>query len=109
MFFFFICCRSALQRLQQENEALRESRGCPRAGGQRRNAETKPSRREERERSSAEEDDEEFESSPVVSGKRGPSSVGLSTESGKRHCMRPSSLDLKSKQAEMVIFYSHLL
>ncbi|XP_043989809.1 myomegalin-like isoform X9 [Gambusia affinis] len=95
--------RSALQRLQQENEALRESRGCPRAGGQRRNAETKLSRREERERSSAEEDDEEFESSPVVSGKRGPSSVGLSTESGKRHCMRPSSLDLKSKQAETTV------
>ncbi|XP_027876206.1 myomegalin isoform X5 [Xiphophorus couchianus] len=95
--------RSALQRLQQENEALRESRGCLRAGGQRRNAETKLSRREERERSSAEEDDEEFESSPVVSGKRGPSSVGLSTESGKRHCMRPSSLDLKSKQAETTV------
>ncbi|XP_007567971.1 myomegalin isoform X12 [Poecilia formosa] len=93
--------RSALQRLQQENEALRESRGCPRAGGQRRNAETKLSRREERERSSAEEDDEEFESSPMVSGKRGPSS--LSAESGKRHCMRPSSLDLKSKQAETTV------
>ncbi|XP_023191739.1 myomegalin-like isoform X5 [Xiphophorus maculatus] len=95
--------RSALQRSQQENEALRESRGCLRAGGQRRNTETKLSRREERERSSAEEDDEEFESSPVASGKRGPSSVGLSTESGKRHCMRPSSLDLKSKQAETTV------
>ncbi|MED6274088.1 hypothetical protein CHARACLAT_012927, partial [Characodon lateralis] len=93
--------RSALQRLQQENEALKESQGRPRAVGQRRNTESKLNPEEEKEGGSAEEEDEEFESSPVLSGKRGPSCVGI--ESGKRHCMRPCSLDLTSKQAETTI------
>ncbi|KAM4727586.1 myomegalin isoform 7-T7 [Anableps anableps] len=95
--------RSALQRLQQESEALKDSQGCVRAVGQRRNTESKLNREEEKEGRSAEEEDEESESSPVVSGKRGPSRVGLSIESGKRHCMRPCSLDLKSKQAETTV------
>ncbi|KAK5613901.1 hypothetical protein CRENBAI_014666 [Crenichthys baileyi] len=93
--------RSALQRLQQENEALKESQGRPRAVGQRRNTESKLNLEEEKEGGSAEEEDEEFESSPVLSGKRGPPCVGI--ESGKRHCMRPCSLDLTSKQAETSI------
>ncbi|XP_047223300.1 myomegalin-like isoform X2 [Girardinichthys multiradiatus] len=93
--------RSALQRLQQENEALKESQGRPRAVGQRRNTDSKLNPEEEKEGGSAEEEDEEFESSPVLSGKRGPPCVGI--ESGKRHCMRPCSLDLTSKQAETTI------
>ncbi|XP_035993972.1 myomegalin isoform X7 [Fundulus heteroclitus] len=92
--------RSALQTLQQENEALRESQGRPGAEGQRRNSESELNREEEEEGSSAEEEDEEFDSSPVATGKRGPPCVGPSVESGKRQCMRPCSLDLTSRQAE---------
>ncbi|XP_038125843.1 myomegalin-like isoform X1 [Cyprinodon tularosa] len=90
--------KSAHQRSQKENGALTESQG---ASGQRRNTERNLDPEEEA--SSVEGEDEEFESCPVVSGKRGPPGVGLSIESGKRHCMRPCSLDLTSTQTEMTV------
>ncbi|XP_050926027.1 myomegalin isoform X4 [Lates calcarifer] len=107
--------RSALQRLQEENKALRESQGRAGVLGLRTNTEKNHrglSREEEEEEEDEEEDieeeedeeedieeeeeedDEEEETSPMLVGKRGPLCGSLSEEPGKRHCTRPSSLDL---------------
>ncbi|XP_041847738.1 myomegalin-like isoform X2 [Melanotaenia boesemani] len=87
--------RSALQRLQQENRLLTESKGPAGTVGLKRNAK-KNLNQEEEEVSGGE--DEEVETSPVLPGKRGPPCSTLSNERGKRHCMRPRSLDLTSHQ-----------
>lgn len=88
--------RCALQRLQQENKALKESRG--RAGAVRLGGNKQPSLRsqtweEEEEEEGEEEEDVEKEegTSPqnAPAGKRGPPSVNLSKERGKRQCTRP--------------------
>ncbi|GAA6234826.1 myomegalin-like isoform X5 [Lates japonicus] len=108
--------RSALQRLQEENKALKESQGRAGVLGLRTNTEKNHrglSREEEEEEEDEEEDigeedeeedieeeeeeeeeDEEEETSPMLVGKRGPLCGSLSEEPGKRHCTRPSSLDL---------------
>lgn len=88
--------RCVLQRLQQENQALKESRG--RAGAVRLGGNKQPSLRsqtweEEEEEEGDEEEDVEKEegTSPqnAPAGKRGPPSVNLSKERGKRQCTRP--------------------
>lgn len=88
--------RCALQRLQQENQALKESRGRARVVGLRGNKQ--PSLRsqtweEEEEEEGDEDEDVEKEEgiSPqnVPAGKRGPPSINLSKERGKRQCTRP--------------------
>lgn len=78
--------RSALQRLQQENLALKESQGQTGVVGLRTNT--------EKNISSLDQEEDEEETSVVPVGKRGPPCVGLSHEPGKRHCLRPQSLDL---------------
>uniref|UniRef100_A0A1A7YGJ6 Phosphodiesterase 4D interacting protein n=1 Tax=Iconisemion striatum TaxID=60296 RepID=A0A1A7YGJ6_9TELE len=89
--------RTALQRLQQENQALKEHQRQCEAFGLRTSMDDDLNEEEEEEEGSWEED-EELETSPVVSGKRGLPGVGQSNEPGKRHCMRPLSLDLPSHQ-----------
>ncbi|XP_045907547.1 myomegalin-like [Micropterus dolomieu] len=98
--------RTALQRLQQENQALKESQGCAGAVGLRTNAEKnrrglhqeeekeEKEEEEEEEEEDIEEEDEVEETSPVPVGKRCLSSVSLSDERGKRQCTRPRSLTL---------------
>ncbi|XP_078119731.1 myomegalin isoform X3 [Sander vitreus] len=87
--------RSALQRLQQENQALKESRGRAEVVGLR----TNPGRNhrslnqdEEEQEEDIEKEDEEEEMSPVPVGKPGHPCVSLSDERGKRHCKRPRCL-----------------
>ncbi|XP_031710402.1 myomegalin isoform X3 [Anarrhichthys ocellatus] len=88
--------RSALQRLQQENQALKETRG--RAGVVRlrtnpeRNHRSLNQEEEIEEEEDIEEEDEEEETSPVPVGKRGHPGVSLSDERVKRHCKGPRSL-----------------
>ncbi|XP_072220627.1 myomegalin-like isoform X6 [Leuresthes tenuis] len=88
--------RSALQRLQQENQALTERQGWAGATGLR----TKGKKNLNQEEEGSEGADEDLETSPVLSGKRGPPSFSLSNESGKRHCLRPRSLDLSSRHTK---------
>ncbi|KAM4552804.1 myomegalin isoform 4-T4 [Odontesthes bonariensis] len=90
--------RSALQRLQQENQALTERQGWAGAAGLR----TKVKKNLNQEEEGSEGADEGLETSPVLSGKRGPPSFSLSNESGKRHCLRPRSLDLPPHQTKTV-------
>ncbi|XP_029310085.1 myomegalin isoform X3 [Cottoperca gobio] len=70
--------RSALQGLQREKQAVKDSQGL--------------NQEEEEEEEDIEEDDEEEKSSPVPVGKRCHPCVSLSDERGKRHCKRPRSL-----------------
>ncbi|XP_022610484.1 myomegalin-like isoform X2 [Seriola dumerili] len=107
--------RSALQRLQEENQALKESQGRAGVLGMRMNTETnhrslnqeeeeeeyeeeeeeeEEDEEEDMEEEEEEEEDEEEETSPVPVGKRGSLCVSPSEERGKRHCTRPRSLDL---------------
>ncbi|XP_039998702.1 myomegalin-like isoform X3 [Xiphias gladius] len=108
--------RSALQRLQEENQALKESQGRAGVLGLRTNPEKnhrslnqeeeEEDKEEdieeedieeediEEEEEEEEEDEEEEETTPALVGKRGPQCVSLSEERGKRHCTRPHSLDL---------------
>ncbi|XP_070775639.1 myomegalin-like [Enoplosus armatus] len=95
--------RTALQRLLQENQALKESQG--RAGVEGLRTNTEENRRslnqeeeeeedeeeeEEEEEEDIEEEDEEEEIFPVPVGKRGLPRV--SDDRGKRQCTRPGSL-----------------
>ncbi|XP_039671038.1 myomegalin-like isoform X7 [Perca fluviatilis] len=87
--------RSALQGLQQENQALKESRGRAEVVGPR----TNPGRNrrslnqdEEEQEEGIEKEDEEEEMSPVPVGKPGHPCVSLSDGRGKRHCKRPRCL-----------------
>ncbi|CAB1443016.1 unnamed protein product, partial [Pleuronectes platessa] len=98
--------RSAVQRLQEENQALKE--GQAGAVGLRTNTEEshRSQNWEEEEEEDEEEDieedieeeeedeDEEEGKSSVLVGKRGPPCVNVSEEQGKRRCTRPCSLDL---------------
>ncbi|XP_026168604.1 myomegalin isoform X3 [Mastacembelus armatus] len=96
--------RSALQKLQQENQDLKESRGPAGTLGLRNNTgknhmslneeeeEEEDEEEEEEDSEEDEEEDEEEETSSVPGGKRAPPFVNL--EQGKRHCARPCSLDL---------------
>ncbi|XP_070701394.1 myomegalin-like isoform X2 [Pempheris klunzingeri] len=94
--------RSALQRLQQENQALKESQGRAGVVGLRTNTDKNPrsasqeedeEEEEEEEEEDIVEEDEEEEASPVTVGKRGhPPCVGLRDEGGKRQCTRPPAL-----------------
>ncbi|XP_032388029.1 myomegalin isoform X4 [Etheostoma spectabile] len=74
--------RSALQRLQQENQSLKESRGL-------RNHRILNQEEEEEQEEDIEKEDEEGEMSPVPVGKPGHPCVSLSDERGKRHRKRP--------------------
>nr|XP_033506582.1 myomegalin-like isoform X2 [Epinephelus lanceolatus] len=98
--------RSALQRLQQENQALTESRHRSGVLGLRTNPERShgglnpeeeeeeedEESEEEEEEEDIEEEDEEEETSPVPVGKRGHPCVSLSEERGERDCKRPRCL-----------------
>ncbi|XP_060941034.1 myomegalin-like isoform X6 [Limanda limanda] len=96
--------RSAVQKLQEENQALKE--GQAGAVGLRTNTEEshrsqnweEEEEEEEDEEEDIEEDieeeDEEEGTSSVLVGKRGPPCVNVSEEPGKRRCTRPCSLDL---------------
>ncbi|XP_056149719.1 myomegalin-like [Lampris incognitus] len=91
--------RSALLSLQQENQALKDSRGRP--GAPATNPEMRPSlallEKMEEEEIEEEEDEEEYdevETPSVPAGKRGPPCASLREEEGKRQCTRPQSLDL---------------
>lgn len=97
--------RSALQRLQQENQALQESQVRAGVAGLGTNAkkslspeeeeeEEKEEEEEEGEEEEEEDTEEEDEQKPSPAGKRGPPCVSLSNEPGKRRCMRPCSLNL---------------
>ncbi|KAG7214689.1 hypothetical protein INR49_010581 [Caranx melampygus] len=116
--------RSALQILQEENRALKESQGRAGVLGLRMSTENnhrglnQEEEEEEEEEEDIEEDGEEDieeedgeedieeedieeeeayeeeETLPVTVGKRGPLCVSLSEDRGRRHCMRPRSLDL---------------
>nr|XP_046263627.1 myomegalin-like isoform X3 [Scatophagus argus] len=95
--------RSALQRLQQENQALKES--CEVVGlrtntkknlksliQEEEDEEEEDEEEEEQEEEDTEEEEEEEEGEetpPQLVGKRGPPCVSLSDERGKRQCMRP--------------------
>lgn len=89
--------RCALLRLQQENQALRESRG--RAGAARLGGNKQPSLKSqtwELEEEEEEEDEEEHVEKEegtslqnMPAGKRGPPGISLSKERGKRQCTRP--------------------
>ncbi|XP_070831104.1 myomegalin-like isoform X8 [Chaetodon trifascialis] len=86
--------RSALQRLQQENQALKESQGRAGAAGLRlkNHRSLNQEEEEEEEEEIEEEDEDEEETSPqhLPMGKRGPPRVSLSDERGKRQCTRPT-------------------
>ncbi|XP_054479277.1 myomegalin-like [Anoplopoma fimbria] len=88
--------RSALQRLQQENQALKETRGRAGVVGLRKNLERNHrslnQEEEKEEEEDIQEEDEEEERSPVAVGKRSHPCVSLSDERGKRHCKGPRSL-----------------
>lgn len=108
--FFPPPARRALQRLQQENQALKESQGRAGAVGLRTNAKTNLKsltlEEEEEEEEDTEEEEEEEETSPqnVPVGKRGPPCVTLSDERGKRQCTRP----LTSRHHQTVTFKKEL-
>ncbi|XP_017277709.1 myomegalin isoform X3 [Kryptolebias marmoratus] len=87
--------RAALQRLQQENQALKETPSRPAVVGLRDTVNNLNPEREE--------EDEELVTSQVVSGKRGPPCVSQSSEPGKRHCRRPCSLDLTPHQTQTMV------
>ncbi|XP_022053261.2 myomegalin isoform X2 [Acanthochromis polyacanthus] len=96
--------RSALERLQQENQTLKEHQ--ERAGGKNHRSlnreeeeDEEEEEEEEEEDQGIEEEDEEVETTPMPVGKRGAPSVTLSEESGKRHCMRPNTLDLGTRSS----------
>uniref|UniRef100_UPI0037E7AEA3 myomegalin-like isoform X2 n=1 Tax=Semicossyphus pulcher TaxID=241346 RepID=UPI0037E7AEA3 len=79
--------RSALQRLQQENQALKENRGRSESHRSLNQEEEEEEEEEEEYEEDIEEEDEEEEtSSPLPGGKRGPPCVSLSDERGKRQC-----------------------
>ncbi|KAM9322882.1 myomegalin-like [Pholidichthys leucotaenia] len=95
--------RSVLQRLEQENRALKESQGGAGVAALRTQTEkhhNSPGQGEEElideEEEEDVEDDDAEEMHPVQTGKRGPPCVGLSDEPQKRHCSRPRSLDLRT-------------
>lgn len=88
--------RSTLKRLQQENQALKESQGQAGVGGLRTNGKKNLENlsQEEEEEEEEEEDIVEEEEMPpqnVHVGKRGPPCVSLSSERGKRQRTRPPS------------------
>lgn len=91
-----MCIRAALQRLQQENQLLKENQGLRPAGDKHRSLNYEEDEEEEEEEDleedEAEEDGEE-ETASVSVGKRGHP-FNLSEERGKRHCTGPRSLDL---------------
>ncbi|KAK5888903.1 hypothetical protein CesoFtcFv8_014954 [Champsocephalus esox] len=79
--------RSALQGLQQEKQALKDSRGL--------NQEEEDEEEEEEEEDwdiEEEDEEEEEETSLVPAGKRGHLCVSLSDDHGKRDCKRPRCL-----------------
>lgn len=99
--------RESLQRLEQENQALKENQEPARVVRLRKNSEEnhgclnrKEAEEEEEEEEEGEDDleeeedeeeeDEEEETPPALMGKRGPPCVGLREE-----CTRPGSLDLQ--------------
>ncbi|XP_034412300.1 LOW QUALITY PROTEIN: myomegalin-like [Cyclopterus lumpus] len=84
--------RSALQRLQQENQALKETRGQAGVVGLRTNPEWNHRSLNRAEEEDIEEDDKEEETFPKPVGKRGHPRVSLSDERGKRHCKGPRPL-----------------
>lgn len=90
--------RSALQRLQEENQALRQNLSPAGVVGLSGNTVNNLNREKEE---GGVEDDVEV-TSQVLSGKRGPPCPSQSNESGKRHCTRPCSLDLTSHQTQTV-------
>ncbi|KAM9719666.1 myomegalin-like isoform 10-T10 [Menidia menidia] len=94
--------RNALQRLQQENRALTQRQGWAGAAGPKAKVMKGLNlvEEEEEEEEDSGEEDEDLETSPVLSGKRGPPCFGPSKEPGKRHCMRPRSLDVSSHQTK---------
>ncbi|KAM7379228.1 hypothetical protein PAMP_004793 [Pampus punctatissimus] len=112
--------RSAMQRLQQENQCLKANQRRAGVPGLRTNTEENHRRlcqeeeeefeegeeeeeeegEEEEEDIEEEEEDEEEEISSVPVGKRGPPCVSLIEESGKRRCTRPCSLDQPETEVE---------
>ncbi|XP_068427417.1 myomegalin-like isoform X2 [Clinocottus analis] len=90
--------RSALQRLQQENRALKETRGRAGVVGPRTNPErergslSQGEEIEEEEEEDIEEEDEGEETPPVPVGKRAHPCASLSDERGKRRCKGRRSL-----------------
>ncbi|KAL6104456.1 pde4dip [Pungitius sinensis] len=87
--------RSALQRLQQENQALKETRGQAGFVGLRTNPERNHrglnEEKELEEEGDIEEGDGEEETSLLLVGKRGHPCAGLSDQRGKRLCKSPPS------------------
>lgn len=86
--------RSTLKRLQQENQALKESQGQAGVGGLRTNGKKNLENLSQEEEEEEEEDiveEEEIPPQNVLVGKRGPPCVSLSSERGKRQCTRPPS------------------
>lgn len=113
LFFRLSPVRRALQRLQWENRALRESQGRPGAAGLR-TVKTKNLKgltleeEEEKEDSEEEEEDiEEEEPQNVAVRKRGPPCVSLSGERGKRQCTRPQTY--RHRQPETVTQHKQYL
>ncbi|KAM3604183.1 uncharacterized protein V6R79_007437 [Siganus canaliculatus] len=97
--------RSALLRLQQENQALKENQVRAAALTPRTNTESllQEEEEQEEEEEDMEEDDEEDEASPqhVPVGKRGPPCVSQSLERGKRQCTRrPVTCRRQTQQPE---------
>ncbi|XP_056277540.1 myomegalin-like isoform X4 [Pseudoliparis swirei] len=84
--------RSALQRLQQENQTLKETRGRAGAVVLRTNPERNHRSLNQEEEEHVQESDKEEETSPKPVGKRGHPRVSLSEERGKRHCKGPHPL-----------------
>ncbi|XP_067385103.1 myomegalin-like isoform X1 [Channa argus] len=103
--------RSAMQKLQQENQALKGQAAVLGLRTTTENNHRSPNRQdleedkeeeeevdidteEEEQEEEDEEEDEVEKTCRVPIGKRGPPCVGLNEERGKRHCVRPCSLDL---------------
>ncbi|XP_069368003.1 myomegalin-like isoform X12 [Paralichthys olivaceus] len=92
--------RSAVQKLREENQALKEGRAG--ALGLRTNIDEshrglnwEEEEEDDEEEDIEEEDEDEEEGASSMPGeKRGPPCVLVSEEQGKRHCTRPCSLDL---------------
>lgn len=83
--------RSALQRLQQENRALKGTRGQAGVVGLRTNHSSLNQEKEIEEEGDNEEEGEEEETSLSLVGKRGHPCAGLNDQRGKRLCKGPPS------------------
>ncbi|XP_034039061.1 myomegalin-like [Thalassophryne amazonica] len=100
--------RRALQRLQQENNNLKESRERAAVLHRKENHSNLNREEDEEQEHLEEEEEEEEKAAPLQAGKRGPPSVRLSDEPGKRHCTRPSSLDLSTLAARRYRHHAEL-